>query len=101
METKNIRLTASSTTISEKIQLTGRKWEQKTYYRHTGHPGGLKATTAQQMIADKPTKMVELAIHGMLPKTRQGNAMKTRLKVYAGSEHPHAAQQPEVYELQS
>ena len=86
---------------AEKIQLTGRKWQQKMYYRHTGHPGGLKAVTAQKMNEDKPEKLLELAIHGMLPKTRQGNGMKTRLKVYAGSEHPHAAQQPQVWELQS
>lgn len=86
---------------ARKIHLTGRKWQQKKYYRHSGYPGGLKETTAQKMIETKPEKMLELAIHGMLPKTRQGEAMKTRLKVYADSEHPHAAQQPEVFELQS
>ncbi|GGJ28910.1 50S ribosomal protein L13 [Paenibacillus hunanensis] len=84
---------------SEKIRLTGKKMQDKKYYRHSMHPGGLKVTTAQQMIDSKPERVIEAAVHGMLPKTRQGNAMKLRLKAYAGVEHPHAAQKPEVYEL--
>lgn len=84
---------------AEKIELTGKKWSDKIYYKHTGHPGGLKQTTANKMRDTKPEKMIELAVHGMLPKTRQGNKMKLRLKVYSGSEHPHAAQQPKAYEL--
>mgnify|MGYP002623988072 CR=1 FL=1 len=82
-----------------KVVLTGKKLQNKKYYRHSMHPGGLKVTTAQEMLKNKPERMVELAVHGMLPKNRLGNAMKTKLKVYAGSEHPHQAQQPQVWEL--
>ncbi|MVP02226.1 MULTISPECIES: 50S ribosomal protein L13 [Paenibacillus] len=85
---------------AEKIHLTGNKLQDKKYYRHSMHPGGLKVTTAQEMLNKKPERVLELAIHGMLPKTRLGNAMKLKLKVYAGAEHPHQAQQPEVWELQ-
>ncbi|MEV3572944.1 50S ribosomal protein L13 [Paenibacillus larvae] len=84
---------------AEKIHLTGKKLTDKKYYRHSMHPGGLKVTTAQEMLKNKPERMLELAIHGMLPKNRLGNSMKTKLKVYAGSEHPHQAQKPEVWEL--
>lgn len=84
---------------ADKIELTGKKWQNKMYYRHSMHPGGLKVTPAHKMRDEKPEKMVELAVHGMLPKNRLGNRMKLRVKVYAGSEHPHAAQQPEVWEL--
>ncbi|TVY06643.1 50S ribosomal protein L13 [Paenibacillus cremeus] len=84
---------------AEKIHLTGKKLQNKMYYRHSLHPGGLKVTSAGDMLKNKPERMLELAIHGMLPKTRLGNSMKTKLKVYAGSEHPHQAQQPEVWEL--
>ncbi|MFS1514646.1 50S ribosomal protein L13 [Chengkuizengella sp. SCS-71B] len=84
---------------ADKIVLTGKKLTDKKYYRHSMHPGGLKVTTAGEMLDKKPEKMMELAVHGMLPKTRLGEKMKLRLKAYAGSEHPHEAQQPEVYEL--
>ncbi|PZE19109.1 50S ribosomal protein L13 [Paenibacillus xerothermodurans] len=84
---------------AEKIKLTGKKMQNKMYYRHSLHPGGLKVTSAQDMINNKPERVIELAVHGMLPKTRLGDSMKTKLKVYAGSEHPHQAQQPEVWEL--
>ncbi|GKS14463.1 50S ribosomal protein L13 [Paenibacillus chitinolyticus] len=84
---------------AEKIHLTGNKLQDKKYYRHSMHPGGLKVTTAQDMLNKKPERVLELAIHGMLPKTRLGNSMKLKLKVYAGAEHPHQAQQPEVWEL--
>ncbi|NMM55410.1 50S ribosomal protein L13 [Paenibacillus aquistagni] len=84
---------------AEKVVLSGNKLADKKYYRHSLHPGGLKVTTAQEMLANKPERMIELAVHGMLPKTRMGNKMKLRLKAYAGAEHPHQAQQPEVYEL--
>ena len=84
---------------AEKIVLTGKKMENKKYYRHSMHPGGLKVTVAKDMVKNKPERMIELAVHGMLPKTRMGNQMKLRLKAYAGAEHPHAAQKPEVYEL--
>lgn len=84
---------------AEKIQLTGKKWQQKKYYRHSGYPGGLKETTAQAMRDKKPERMIELAVYGMLPKNRLGEKLKSKLKVYAGSEHPHAAQNPEVWQL--
>lgn len=84
---------------AEKIHLTGKKLTDKMYYRHSLHPGGLKVTPAQEMIQKKPERVIELAVHGMLPKNRLGDKMKLKLKVYAGSEHPHQAQNPEVYEL--
>ncbi|ALS24891.1 MULTISPECIES: 50S ribosomal protein L13 [Paenibacillus] len=84
---------------AEKINLTGKKLQNKKYYRHSLYPGGLKVTTAGDMLKNKPERMLELAIHGMLPKNRLGNRIKLKLKVYAGSEHPHQAQQPEVWEL--
>jgi len=84
---------------ADKVVLTGKKLTQKKYYRHSGYMGGLKTTTAQEMLNKRPERMVELAVHGMLPKNRLGNRLKTKLKVYAGSEHPHAAQQPVAWEL--
>ncbi|CAG7647321.1 50S ribosomal protein L13 [Paenibacillus solanacearum] len=84
---------------AEKIFLTGKKLQDKKYYRHSLHPGGLKVTSAGDMLKNKPERVLEFAIHGMLPKNRLGNSLKTKLKVYAGSEHPHQAQQPEVWEL--
>ncbi|WP_019535621.1 50S ribosomal protein L13 [Paenibacillus ginsengihumi] len=84
---------------ADKVVLTGKKLQNKKYYRHSMYPGGLKVTTAADMLKNKPERMVELAIHGMLPKNRLGNSMKTKLKVYAGAEHPHQAQKPEVWEL--
>lgn len=84
---------------AEKIHLTGKKLQNKKYYRHSMHPGGLKVTVAEELLKTKPERVIESAVHGMIPKTRQGNHMKLRLKVYAGAEHPHAAQKPEVYEL--
>lgn len=84
---------------ASKIVLTGNKMANKNYYRHSLHPGGLKVTPAHEMVKNKPERMIELAVHGMLPKNRLGNKMKLKLKVYAGAEHPHQAQNPEVYEL--
>ncbi|AZN38399.1 50S ribosomal protein L13 [Paenibacillus albus] len=84
---------------AEKIHLTGKKLQNKMYYRHSMYQGGLKVTPAQDMIKNKPEYVLEQAIHGMLPKNRLGDKMKMKLKVYAGSEHPHQAQNPEVYEL--
>ena len=81
---------------AEKIKLTGRKPEQKIYYRHTGYPGGLKSITARDLKAKQPHKMIEQAIKGMLPKNKLGTAMAKKLKVYAGELHPHSAQQPEI-----
>ncbi|MEC1639754.1 50S ribosomal protein L13 [Schinkia azotoformans] len=84
---------------AEKIQLTGNKLENKVYYRHSGHPGGLKSRTAKEMIETRPEQMLEGAIKGMLPKNTLGRQMFKKLNVYKGSEHPHQAQKPEVYEL--
>ncbi|GED15097.1 50S ribosomal protein L13 [Aneurinibacillus migulanus] len=84
---------------AEKIQLSGKKMTDKFYYRHSGYPGGLKATSAGQMIATKPERIIELAVKGMLPKNRLGRKLITKLNVYAGTEHPHQAQQPEKWEL--
>jgi large subunit ribosomal protein L13 len=77
-----------------KVRLTGAKEEQKLYRRHTGYPGGLVETTARKMRASRPTRMVELAVGGMLPKTKLGKRMIKKLKVYAGDRHPHQAQKP-------
>ena len=84
---------------AEKIQLTGNKLQGKIYYRHTQFSGGLKQRTAGEMKEKYPTQMLELAIKGMLPKNSLGRKMFGKLNVYAGSEHPHAAQKPEAYEL--
>ncbi|WP_285769149.1 50S ribosomal protein L13 [Peribacillus sp. SI8-4] len=83
----------------DKIHLTGKKLTDKIYYRHTMHPGGLKTRTALEMRTNYPERMLELAIKGMLPKNSLGRQIYKKLHVYAGAEHPHAAQQPEVYEL--
>lgn len=77
-----------------KVRLTGRKESQKVYRRHSGYPGGLSEVGAVKMRATRPAKMVELAISGMLPKTKLGKQMYRKLKVYAGDKHPHQAQQP-------
>jgi len=84
---------------AEKVHLTGKKLQNKMYYKHSMYQGGLKITSAQDMLNTKPERVLEYAIHGMLPKTRLGDSMKTKLKVYAGTDHPHQAQQPEVWEL--
>ena len=78
------------------IRLTGRKLKNKTYYHHTGYPGGLKAVSAEHLLERKPTEVVSKAIRGMLPKTVLGKHMAKKLRVYAGPDHPHAAQQPEA-----
>ncbi len=80
---------------AEKVNVTGNKRKDKMYYRHSGFPGGLKQANFEIMINNKPTEVIELAVKGMLPKGPLGRAMYTKLKVYAGSEHPHAAQQPQ------
>ncbi|MEI4771125.1 50S ribosomal protein L13 [Psychrobacillus sp. FJAT-51614] len=84
---------------ADKIHLTGNKLNDKIYYRHTQFAGGLKQRTALEMRTKYPTKMIELAIKGMLPKNTIGRQMFSKLHVYAGAEHPHAAQLPEAYEL--
>jgi large subunit ribosomal protein L13 len=84
---------------AEKIVLTGKKMSQKVYRHHSGYPGGLKEITAKDLLNRRPTRALELAIKGMLPHNRLGRKMFRKLKVYAGPEHPHAAQQPEKLEL--
>ena len=81
---------------ADKIKVTGKKLDQKIYYHHSDYVGGMKETTSREMIAKKPEKVVELAVKGMLPKGPLGREMFTKLHVYAGAEHPHAAQQPEA-----
>lgn len=80
---------------AEKVRLTGRKLEGKIYRRHSGYPGGLKEVSARDYLASQPDKLVREAVVGMLPKTRLGDRIAARLKIYAGPTHPHAAQRPE------
>ena len=81
---------------AEKVKVTGRKLDQKIYYHHSEYVGGMKETTLREMMAKKPAKVVELAVKGMLPKGPLGRQMYTKLHVYAGPEHNHQAQKPEV-----
>ena len=82
-----------------KVRLTGRKDEQKLYRQHSGYEGGLREERAKDVRQRKPTKLVEEAVRGMLPKTKLGDAMYRKLKVYAGADHPHAAQKPTKLEV--
>ncbi|MEN8778823.1 MAG: 50S ribosomal protein L13 [Glaciecola sp.] len=84
---------------AEKIAVTGNKAKDKIYYSHSGYPGGLKDTTFEKLIAKKPEMVLEKAVKGMLPKGPLGRAMFRKLKVYAGTEHNHAAQQPQVLDI--
>ncbi|MBO9577798.1 MAG: 50S ribosomal protein L13 [Microbacteriaceae bacterium] len=84
---------------ADKVALTGQKLAQKNAYRHSGYPGGLTATSYAELLETKPERAVEKAIRGMLPKNSLGRAQFTKLKVYAGPEHPHAAQQPKAYTI--
>ena len=84
---------------AEKVKLTGKKDDQKLYRRFTGYPGGLIEVGARKMRATRPTRMVEQAIAGMLPKTKLGKQMVRKLKVYAGDKHPHAAQKPQAAQV--
>jgi large subunit ribosomal protein L13 len=84
---------------AEKITVTGNKAKGKIYYSHSGYPGGLKDTTFEKLIAKKPEMVLEKAVKGMLPKGPLGRAMFRKLKVYAGTEHNHAAQQPQVLDI--
>lgn len=85
---------------AEKIVLTGNKWQQKTYYSHSGFIGGLKEIKADKLLEKSPEDIIRFAVKGMLPKNRLGQKLLKKLKVYGGSEHPHSAQQPEVLEIQ-
>ncbi|MDJ1114462.1 50S ribosomal protein L13 [Microbacterium dauci] len=82
---------------ADKVALTGQKLEQKKAYRHSGYPGGLKAVTYSELLEKNPVRAVEKAIRGMLPKNSLGRQQLSKLKVYTGAEHPHAAQQPTTY----
>lgn len=84
---------------ADKVVLTGDKLNQKIHAYHTGYPGGRKEVVYAEMMTKRPEKVIELAVKGMLPKSRLGRQMIKKLKVYAGAEHPHAAQSPEVYEF--
>jgi large subunit ribosomal protein L13 len=84
---------------ADRIAVTGRKMDNKIYYRHTGYPGGLKQRTLAEMMKKKPEEVIRLAVKGMLPKNRLGRAQLKKLKIYAGPEHPHAAQKPEEMQL--
>ena len=81
---------------ADKIKVTGKKLDQKIYYHHSDYVGGMKETTLREMMAKKPERVIELAVKGMLPKGPLGRSMIKKLHVYAGAEHPHAAQKPEV-----
>lgn len=84
---------------AEKVQLTGKKATDKKYYRHSGYPGGIYETTAGRLRDEKPARLIETSVKGMLPKNRLGRAQFTHLHVYAGAEHPHAAQQPKQLDI--
>jgi len=83
----------------EKIHVTGKRMDQKLYWRHTGYPGGIYSKTLREMLDKHPERAVKFAVKGMLPKGPLGRQMLTKLRVYEGGEHPHEAQQPEVLEL--
>ena len=84
---------------AEKVRVTGNKAKDKMYYRHTGYPGGLRSMSFEKMVVHAPERTVEFAVKGMLPKGPLGRAMYSKLKVYAGTEHPHQAQQPQALTL--
>jgi large subunit ribosomal protein L13 len=86
---------------AEKVAVTGRKREMKRYYRHSGYPGGLRSRTFEQMQARRPEEIIRLAVKGMLPRTRLGRAQLRKLKIYAGPDHPHAAQKPQPMEVEA
>ncbi|MCC6713441.1 MAG: 50S ribosomal protein L13 [Candidatus Dadabacteria bacterium] len=84
---------------ADKVKFTGKKWEQKKYYWHTGYPGGIKSITAEDLAKKKPGEIIRKAVWGMLPKNKMQDKLISRLKVYAGNEHPHVSQQPENLEV--
>ncbi len=86
---------------AEKISVTGNKRNDKKYYRHSGYPGGLKERTLSEMLAKRPEEVIRKAVKGMLPRNRLARKQLTKLKVYAGPEHPHAAQQPKKLEIET
>jgi large subunit ribosomal protein L13 len=86
---------------AEKIAVTGKKLQEKRYYRHSGYPGGIKSRTLAEQLQRRPEEVIRHAVKGMLPRTRLGRKQLTKLKVYAGPEHPHQAQQPQPMEISS
>ena len=86
---------------AEKIQVTGNKLDQKRYYRHSGYPGGIRSRTLREQLERRPTEVLRVAVKGMLPKNRLARQQITKLKIYAGPEHPHEAQNPKALELGS
>lgn len=84
---------------AEKVNFTGKKWNQKTYYRHSRYPGGLKSITAENLLKTKPEEIIRKAVWGMLPKNKWQDRLIKRLKIYTGNAHPHKAQEPEVLEV--
>jgi large subunit ribosomal protein L13 len=86
---------------AEKVTVSGKKREQKLYHRHSGYPGGLRARTLGDLLERRPEEVIRLAVRGMLPRTRLGRAQLRKLKVYAGPDHPHAAQKPEPMEVEA
>ena len=84
---------------ADKVRVTGRKYTDKVYHRHSGYPGGIKSTTFEKLQAKKPERIIEIAVKGMLPKGPMGRQMFRKLKVYAGNEHRHVAQQPQSLEV--
>jgi large subunit ribosomal protein L13 len=84
---------------ADKVALTGKKWNDKLYHRHSGYIGGLKSMSAKELLQKRPEELVIRAVKGMLPKNRLGRDMLRKLKVYAGPEHPHSAQQPETLQM--
>jgi len=84
---------------ASKVALTGKKATDKMVYRHSGYPGGLKTKAIGDLLAERPERVIENAVRGMLPRTKLGNAQLSKLKVYAGAEHPHAAQQPRAFDI--
>ncbi len=87
-------------TNAEKVAVTGRKFKEKMYYHHTGFPGGIKSISFEKLQEKNPVRIIELAVKGMLPKNPLGREMYRKLKVYAGNEHPHTAQQPKQLEIE-
>ncbi len=84
---------------ADKVHLTGNKWDDKLYHHHTGFPGGIKTSTAREVLAKKPEELIRIAVKGMLPKNKLGRAQLKKLKIYSGKEHPHQAQQPVTLEI--
>ncbi len=84
---------------ASKVKLTGKKWDDKIYYRHTGYPGGIKSRTAKEVFERKPSDLIKKAVHGMLPKNRLGRTLHLNIRIYDGSDHPHVSQNPESVTL--